>query len=212
MTIGELAGQLLPAGSVNILVTLASFPLALIVATAVAAVRIARIPMLGTVVAAYVDVIRMTPLLLHLFFVFYALPFAGLAIDAWPAAIITFALGVGAYQSEAIRSAYLSVPRELVEAADVLGMSRWTRLQRVMMPIAVRVAIPPLANTLLEMFRATSLVALLALPDIVLTATLLINRYHRPAETLFLVAVFFVALGFPAARLIRVLERRVAIP
>lgn len=212
MTLGELAVQLFPAGMVNVVLTLLAFPCALAVAFLVAAIRLMRIPVLGTLTAAYVDVVRMTPLLLHLFFVFYALPFVGITIDAWPAAIIVFAFGAGAYQSEAVRSAYLSVPTPLVEAAEVLGMTRMTRLRRVMLPIAVRVAIPPLSNTLLEMFRATSFVALLALPDIVFTGLFLINRYHRPAETLFLIAVFFIAIGYPAGLLIRRLERRVAIP
>jgi cystine transport system permease protein len=212
MTMGELAAQLLPAGAVNILLTLIAFPGALVVAFLVAAIRISRVPLLGTLAAVYVDVIRMTPLLLHLFFVFYALPFVGLTIDAWPAAALTFAFGAGAYQSEAVRAAYLSVPPQLVEASEVLGMTHLTRLRRVMLPIAIRIAIPPLANTLVEMFRATSFVALLALPDIVFTGLLLINRYHRPAETLLLVAAFFITIGYPAGLLIRRLERRVAIP
>jgi cystine transport system permease protein len=208
----DLAGRLLPAGAANILLTLIVFPLSLVLASLTAAVRLMRIPVLDRLAVVYVDVFRMTPLLLWLFFVFYALPFLGITLDAWPAAAITFAISSAAYQSEAIRAAYLSVPKGYGEAAKVLGMDRRTTLIRVTLPIAVRVAIPPLGNTFIELFRATSFVALLAVPDIVFTGLNLINTYHEPQATLLLVGLFFIVLGVPAARGLKWVERRVAIP
>ena len=212
MSLIEIAVDLLPAGGINLALVAIAFPLSIAIAVIAASVRIAQIPILAQAVAVYVDVVRMTPLLLHLFFVFYALPFVGFTFDAWPAAVVTFAISGAAYESEAVRAAYVSVPRPTLEAAEVLGMSRWTRLWRVTVPIAARVAIPPLANNMVEMFRATSFVAILALPDIVLTGLNLINRLHRPAEVLLVITVFFVGIGYPASRLVRLIEKRFAIP
>jgi cystine transport system permease protein len=208
----DLAARLLPSGVANIVLTLLVFPVSLILASLTAGVRLMRIPVVSQVAAIYVDVFRMTPLVLWLFFAFYALPFLGVTLDAWPAAAVTFAVSSAAYQSEAMRAAYLSVPKGYLEAAQVLGMDRRTTLLRVSLPIAIRVAIPPLGNTLIELFRASSFVALLAIPDVVFTGLNLINRFHEPQETLLLVGLFFVVLGVPAARGLKWVERRVAIP
>jgi cystine transport system permease protein len=208
----EIAQQILPFGAVNIIVTVVSFPLALVVAVLVAAIRIARVPVIAQLCAIYVDVVRMTPLVLHLFFFFFALPLIGVVFSANASVVITMALHIGAYQSEVVRAAYLSVPKGLFEAAEVLGISALTRLRRVTLPLAVRVAIPPLANTLLEMFRATSVVALVTIHDIVYKGFSLSNIIHQPTEVFIIIGIYFAVIGVPATWLIKKLERRVALP
>jgi polar amino acid transport system permease protein len=79
-------------------------------------------------------------------------------------------------------------------------------------PIASRVALPSLTNNFIEMFRASAFIALLAVPDIVLTGIYQINRYHQPVETLTIVGLFFVVCGWPVARGFRYVEKRLAIP
>ena len=212
MEIATIAQQLLPAGLVNIIVTLVSFPLALIVAVLVAAIRLLRIPLLAQLCALYVDIVRMTPLVLHLFFFFFALPLIGIVFTANASVIIVMALHVGAYQSEVVRAAYLSIPKGLFEAAEVLGIDRLVRLRRVSIPLALRVAIPPLANTLIEMFRATSVVALVTIHDIVYKGFSLSNSINRPTEIFLVIGAYFALIGIPAAWAIRRLERRVALP
>lgn len=213
MRLSEFASALWQAGVINVTLTLASFPLAVAVACVAAAVRIGRVPVLAAGARAYVDAVRMTPLLLHLFFVFFALPKIGISFDAWTAAVITIAVHFGAYQAEVVRSAYESVPEGLHEAADTLGMGRLTRLRRVTLPVAVRVAIPPLTNTLIEMFRGTAVVSLVAIQDIVFTSVLLTNQNRGSSPELFaLVALFFIVICVPAQQLLRILERRVALP
>jgi cystine transport system permease protein len=212
MSLMDLARELIPAGWVNIRLTLVAFPLSVAIAVAVAALRIMKIPVLNTVLVLYVDSIRITPLLLHLFFVFYALPFVGVTLDAWTAAVLTFAISGAAYTSEAVRAAYYAVPRTTLEAAHSLGMGPWIRIRRIIVPIASRVALPSLTNNFIEMFRASAFIALLAVPDIVLTGIYQINRYHQPVETLAIVGLFFVVCGWPATRAFRYLESRLAIP
>lgn len=212
MEITTIARELLPAGLVNIAVTLVSFPLALIVAILVAAARLRSIPLLSQLCAFYVDVVRMTPLVLHLFFFFFALPLIGIVFSSSASVVAVMALHIGAYQSEVIRAAYLSIPKGLFEAAEVLGIDSLVRLRRVSIPLALRVALPPLANTLIEMFRATSVVALVTIHDIVYKGFSLSNSINRPTEVFLMIGAYFALICIPASWAIRRLERRIALP
>jgi L-cystine transport system permease protein len=181
---------------------------------------LARIPFVSQVAWVVVDFLRITPLLLQLLFVFYALPLVGIRLDNWPSAVVTLALHIGAYQSEIIRSAYLSVPKGLSEAARVLGMPNRLRVIRVVMPVALRVAIPPTATTLLDTFRSTAVVSIVGVGDILYHAQLFIGselalgggRGLVTTPVFLMLMLFFVGVGYPAARLIRTLERKVALP
>lgn len=199
----------LAAGGVNLVLTAIGFPLAILVALATASIRIAAVPVISQILTVYVDFVRMTPLILHLFFVFYALPIVGIRLDSWTAAILTMSLHYGAYLSEAFRAAYQSVPRGFTEASEVLGMRTLVRLRRMTVPLSVRVAIPPTANTLIDFFRGTSVVAIVAVPDIVYTALSVIQRNPGSSPLVFaLVAAFFVAIVVPATALIKRFERK----
>lgn len=216
----EVALYLVPAATNTILLTLVSYPLALLAATSFASLRLARIPVVSQAVAVVVDFLRITPSLLQLLFVYYALPLMGLRLEAWPSAVATLAIHIGAYQSEIIRSAYLSVPAGLTEAARVLGMSDRLRVIRIVVPIALRVAIPPTATTLLDTLRTTAVVSLVGVPDIVYHAQLFIQselatgtgRGLVTTPVYLMLMLFFVGLGYPGARLIRLLEKKVALP
>lgn len=204
--------MLVRAGELNLVLTGIAFPLALGVGTVFAGTRLRRIPILGWAVAGLVDAIRMTPLLLHLFFVFYALPFVGITLSPYVAAITTMAVHYGAYESEIMRAAVRSVPSETVEACEVLGLRGVTRLRRVTLPLAMRFALPPTANTLLELFLGTSVVALVAVPDIVFKGLTSVETNSAGLSDVFLyVAAYFVIIGYPAILLLRRLERRYAI-
>jgi cystine transport system permease protein len=216
----EIAVALAPAAKNTLLLTVVCYPLALLVATSFASLRLARIPVVSHAAAAVVDFLRITPLLLQLLFVYYALPLMGVRLEAWPSAVATLALHIGAYQSEIIRSAYLSVPKGLSEAARVLGMPDRLRVVRIVVPVALRVAIPPTATTLLDTFRSTAVVSLVGVGDILYQAQIFIaselalgtGRGLVTTPVFLMLLVFFVGVGYPAARLIRTLERRVALP
>lgn len=221
MSLAAIALSLLPAAKNTLILTVVCYPLAVSVASVFATLRLARIPVLSQVVAIVVDLLRITPLLLQLLFVYYGLPLVGVRLDAWPSAAATLAVHIGAYQSEIIRSAYLSVPKGLSEAARVLGMSNRIRVWRIVMPIALRVAIPPTASTLLDTFRSTAVVSLLGVDDVLFRAQTVISSALAlgtggggliTTPVYLLVMAFFVGVGYPAARLLRLFERRVALP
>ncbi len=136
---------------------LSSFAIGLVIALVVALARLSHNRLVSGLAAAYVSIIRGTPLLVQLFIIFYALPSLGLVINPFPSAVIAFSLNVGGYAAEAIRAAILAVPRGQWEAATTIGMGYPLTLRRVVLPQALRVAVPPLSNTFISLVKDTSL-------------------------------------------------------
>ena len=136
---------------------LVSFAIGLVLALGVALARISHSALLRGAARVFISLIRGTPLLVQLFIIFYALPSLGVVIDPFPSAVIAFSLNVGGYAAEAIRAAILSVPRGQWEAAQTIGLSRAATLNRVILPQAARVAVPPLSNTFISLVKDTSL-------------------------------------------------------
>lgn len=148
---------LLPGLQVTIPLTLVSFSIGLVIALFTALVQVARVPVLKELARVYVWIIRGTPLLVQLFVIFYGLPYIGVVIDAFPTAVIVFALSTGAYASETIRAAIESVPVGQLEAGYCVGMTWGQTMRRIILPQAMRTAFPPLSNTLISLVKDTSL-------------------------------------------------------
>ncbi|MDH2925268.1 amino acid ABC transporter membrane protein (PAAT family) [Nicoletella semolina] len=155
---------------VSIPLAIASFFIGMIIATAVALLRISsskhwlyRIILLFA--KTYISIIRGTPLLVQICIVFYGLPAIGIFIDPIPAAIIGFSLNIGAYGSETIRAAILSVPKGQWEAGYTIGMTYMQTFRRIIAPQALKVAIPPLSNTFIGLFKDTSLASVVTVTE-----------------------------------------------
>jgi cystine transport system permease protein len=145
---------------------LASFALGLVLALAVALMRLSPVWIVSAIARIYISIIRGTPLLVQLFVIFYGLPSLGIKIDPWPSAIIAFALNVGGYAAEVIRAAILSVPKGQWEAGHTIGMSRALTLRRIILPQAARVSVPPLSNTFISLVKDTSLASLILVTEL----------------------------------------------
>jgi cystine transport system permease protein len=145
---------------------LASFALGLALALVIALMRLSRVRAVSAVAAAYVSVIRGTPLLVQLFVIFFGLPSIGLTISPWPSAIIAFSANIGGYAAEVIRAAIQSVPKGQWEAAHMIGMDRATALRRVILPQAARVSVPPLSNEFISLVKDTSLASLILVTEL----------------------------------------------
>ena len=146
--------------------TLLSFVIGLFLALGVALMRLSHSKVLRSISWFYVSVIRGTPLLVQLFFIFYALPNLGLLIDPWPSAVLAFSLNVGGYVAEVIRAAILSVPRGQWEAGYTIGYSDTQTLWRVILPQAARVSVPPLSNTFISLVKDTSLASVVLVTEL----------------------------------------------
>lgn len=145
--------------------TLISFVFGLGLAVLTALARISDVKLLQIIARVYVSAIRGTPLLVQLFILFYGLPTIGIILEPWPSAIIGFSLNVGAYASEIIRAAILSIPKGQWEAGYSIGMSSRQVLRRIIFPQATRVSIPPLSNTFISLVKDTSLASMILLTE-----------------------------------------------
>lgn len=145
--------------------SLITFVLGLAIAVLTALSRISNAKTLQWIARAYVSAIRGTPLLVQLFILFYGLPSIGIVIDPFPAAVLGFSLNVGAYASEVIRAAILSIPKGQWEAAQMIGMNYVQMMRRVILPQATRVSIPPLSNTFISLVKDTSLASLILVTE-----------------------------------------------
>jgi His/Glu/Gln/Arg/opine family amino acid ABC transporter permease subunit len=168
--------------------TVVSFAIGLLIALAAALARLSTNPMVNLPARAYISVIRGTPLLVQLFIVFYGLPDVGIKLPGFLAACIALSLNVGGYAAEIIRASILSVPRGQLEAATTIGMPYAQSMRRIVLPQALRIAVPPLSNTLLSLVKDTSLVSVV-----------LVTELFREAQNAAAVSTRFLALYTVAA-------------
>lgn len=160
--------------------TIISFAFGLMLAFAVAIVRVRKIKVLDSIARFYVWIIRGTPLLVQLFIIFYGLPSIGITLNAFVSAVIGFTLNVGAYSSETIRAAILSIPKGQWEAAHALGLSKGQTLIYVVLPQAVKVAVPTLANSFISLVKDTSLAAAITYKELFQVAQQITARTYEP--------------------------------
>ncbi|MHC0038193.1 amino acid ABC transporter permease [Pseudoneobacillus sp. C159] len=142
-----------------------TFICGLVLAIFTALARISNVKIFKGMANFYVSAIRGTPLLVQLYILFFGLAQVGIIIDPFPAAVIGFSLNVGAYASEIIRAAILSIPKGQWEAGYSLGMSYSQTLIRIILPQASRVSIPPLSNSFIGLVKDTSLASLILVTE-----------------------------------------------
>ncbi|QRG66310.1 amino acid ABC transporter permease [Brevibacillus choshinensis] len=164
----------------SLTLAIASFFFGLIIAIFTALARISGIKPLVAIARVYVSIIRGTPLLVQLFIIFFGLPSIGVMIDPIPSAIIGFSLSVGAYSSEVVRAAILSIPKGQWEAAYSIGMTYRQALQRVILPQAARVSVPPLSNSFISLVKDTSLAAAILVPEMFRKAQEIVASTYEP--------------------------------
>ena len=170
----------LPGLKVTIPLTVISFSIALVIATAMAMVQFANIKGLRQIARFYIWIFRGTPLLVQLFVVFYGLPRAGILIDPFPAAVLVFSLNEGAYSAETMRAALEAVPAGQLEAGYCVGMSYLQIMRRIILPQAMRTAFPPLSNSLIAMVKDTSLAANITVTEMFMVTQRIVARTHEP--------------------------------
>lgn len=148
-----------------------SFLGGLVIAVLVAVVRTMPSQTLGHrildwICRVYVSLIRGTPMLVQIFIIFYGLPEIGVVLDPFPTAIIAFSINIGAYASETVRAAILSIPKGQWEASYAIGMNYYQAFTRTIIPQAMRVSVPPLANTFISTVKDTSLASLVLVTEL----------------------------------------------
>ncbi|MFZ7943959.1 amino acid ABC transporter permease [Neobacillus sp. 19] len=191
--------------------TILSFIIGIILAVLTALARISQVKLFQGIARVYVSAIRGTPLLVQLFIIFYGLPNIGLTLDPFISAVIGFSLSVGAYASEIIRAAILSIPKGQWEAGYSIGMTYTQTLKRIILPQAAKVSIPPLSNSFISLVKDTSLASLVLVTEMFRRAQEIASTNYEfllvysEAALLYWVICFFLSViqGFLEKRLDR---------
>jgi cystine transport system permease protein len=191
--------------------TIISFIIGLILAVLTALARISHVKFFQIIARIYVSAIRGTPLLVQLFIIFYGLPNIGVTIDPFISAVIGFSLSVGAYASEIIRAAILSIPKGQWEAGYSIGMSYTQALKRIILPQAARVSLPPLSNSFISLVKDTSLASVVLVTEMfrraqeITAANYEFLLVYSEAALIYWVICFFLSVlqGFMERRLDR---------
>jgi len=155
----------------------------------------------------YVEVFRCSPVLVQLIWFYYALPvLTGVQMSAATASMLALSLYGGAFYSELVRGGILSIDTGQAEAAKALGMRRHLIMLRIVLPQACRRMIPALMNQSIMQLKNTSLLSVLALPDILYQGQTIAHETFRPLESYSIVALAYLALLLPATFIVRRLE------
>lgn len=155
--------------------------------------RVSGIHVLQKLIGLYVWMLRGTPLMLQLLFVYYALPAVGIRLDDFEAALVAFVLNYAAYFCEIFRAGIQAVPKGQYEAARTLGMNYVQTMRRIVLPQVFRIILPPVSNETITLVKDTSLVYVLAMNDLMRTTRNLVQRDFD--ITPFLVAGVFYLLA-----------------
>lgn len=204
----EGASRLLEGLKVTVLLTLVVMALSLVVALVVAMGRMSRHAALRWPILGYIEVTRNTPLLLQLYYVYFVLPYVGIRIDPFPAAVMALTLNYSAYMSEVYRSGIQAIGKGQHDAAEALGMTLFQKFRRIVLPQAFRIVIPGLGNYFISLFKDTALCSTISAAEVMFAArtiTAVNYQYFTIYTTVF---VLYFIVGFPAARLVGHLERR----
>ncbi|WP_097803843.1 amino acid ABC transporter permease [Pelagimonas varians] len=191
----------LEAAWVTILLSLLTAILGLVCAILGTFARLSRFWALRMLGATYVSIFRGTPALIQLFILYFGGPQIGIQLDAFEAGVIGLGVNVGAYMTETMRGAIISVDKGQAEAARTLGMSRWQAMRSVILPQAMRLMIRPLGVNLNTLVKSTALVAAISVVELTYTAQRYIGSTYKPFEmfliagVLYMIIIYIVGLG-----------------
>ncbi|CAH8718464.1 amino acid ABC transporter permease [Paenibacillus thiaminolyticus] len=151
---------------ITIEVALISIALSFVISVLVGTVRYAKVPVLGKLFAVLVEMIRNLPLLLIIFFTYFALPQLGIKLDKFTAAVIALVIFESAMISEIVRGGLNSVEKGLIEAGRSSGLTQVQTLRHIVLPIALRRMVPPMVSQFISLLKDTSLAVVIALPEL----------------------------------------------
>ena len=170
---------------------LLSLPLGLLVALC----RISKLGPLRHLMVFYIWIMRGTPLMLQLLFVYFALPMIGIRLPDIAAALLAFTLNYAAYFAEIFRAGIQSIGRGQYEAAKSLGMTYTQTMRRIIVPQMIRHVLPPVSNETINLVKDTSLIYILAMNDLLRVARTIVQR-EFDMTPFFVAAVFYLAMTF----------------
>lgn len=167
-----------------------------------------KIPVLRQITSVYIELSRNTPLLVQLFFIYYALPKIGIVLSSEASAIVGLTFLGGSYMAESFRSGLESIDKIQTESAYSLGFTNGQTMRYVIFPQAMAVSVPAITANIIFLIKETSVVSAVALADLMYVAKDLIGMYYKTGESLTLLVIFYLFLLLPISIISAIVERR----
>jgi L-cystine transport system permease protein len=202
---------LLEGAYYTLLITIVSMFFGSIIAIITALARLKGNRLIRWIARAYVSIIRGTPTLVQIIIIYYGLVDYGIKLEPLMAAYISLSISIGAYLSETLRGALLSIPNGQTEAAYASGMTPSQTMRRIIIPQALRIAIPPAGNTFIGMLKETSLVSVITVTELLRSADLLIAQYYIYMPFYLAIALMYWIMSTGFSYLLERWEKRLSV-
>lgn len=194
--------------SVSLQVTVISMLLALFIALIIAFFRISKSSVLSTFAIYYIEIGRNTPVLVTLLWFTYVFPpLLGVRITHYWTAIFALVLQTSGYLAETFRSGIESVDKGQTLAAEALGMDYFLMMKRIVLPQAFRKSVPDVVNNFVVLFKTSTLVSIVAVPDLMYQASRLVSQLFKPVEIYSSVAIVYIVIVFILSSITRRIQR-----
>ena len=203
--------DLLRGALVSVELTFSVMALSLVFGLVVALARLARVRAVRVAATFYVEVVRGTPCMLQLFYIYFVLPAFGIKIPPFAAGVVGLTLNYSAYLSEVYRAGIQAVARGQVEAALALGMSRGKMMRLVILPQALRIVVPPLGNYFISLFKDTALASTITVKELIFSGQIIAANNFQYFTIFTIAGMIYLALSYPGSLGVQFLERRMRI-
>jgi polar amino acid transport system permease protein len=188
---------------VFIITLIFSIPLGMLVAL----LRFTNLKVVDNIIHTYIWIMRGTPLLLQIVFIFFGLPYIGIVIDRLPAVLIAFILNYAAYFAEIFRAGLLAIDKGQHEAADALGFTTIQKYRYIILPQTFRLVVPPVANEVITLVKDTALVYVVGLEDLLRAGNIASNKQASLLPFVFVGAIYL-SITAIFTKLFNYLEKR----
>ncbi|HEV7438452.1 MAG TPA: amino acid ABC transporter permease [Methylobacterium sp.] len=192
----------------TVLITVASLAVSTVLGLFWAMLRVSGSRVLSGFSVVMVNILRGIPIIVQLFYIYFVMPEFGVSLTAVQAGIIGLGIAYSAYQAENFRAGIEAVDRGQVEAAQAIGMGWWLTMRRVVLPQAIRIALPPYGNLMIMMLKDSSQASTITVAELALQGKLIASSTFKNTSVFTLVALMYLALSLPLILLVRHLEKR----
>jgi polar amino acid transport system permease protein len=207
-SIWDIFRNLLLAGRWTVALSLVAFVGGGLVGLVLLVLRLTKIPFLGKLVGGYVQIFQGTPLLMQLFLTYFGIALFGINTSAWAAAAVALTLYTSAFLTEIWRGCVDAIPKGQWEASESLALNFKEQLRYVVLPQAVKIAVPPTVGFLVQVIKGTALASVIGFVELTKAGTMITNATFKPFLVYSCLALMYFALCFPVSLMARRLERK----
>lgn len=208
-TVWDIFRNLLLAARWTVVLSLIAFVGGGLVGMLLLVARLSKLRGMNTLVGGYVQLFQGTPLLMQLFLIYFGIALFGIKTSAWVAASMALTLYTSAYLTEIWRGCVAAIPRGQWEAGQSLALNFREQLQHVVLPQAIKIALPPTVGFLVQVVKGTSLASVIGFIELTKAGTMITNATFQPFVVYSCVALLYFSLCFPISLYAKILERKI---